>query len=145
MKMKKLLFYIRIAIIIFAVGACSKKDESVDQEYRVMQERLWQFGMEHPDGFTLDLRNWSQPAEGICVSYEETQNSFTYSSLYNVIVHSMQHDGYVGGWRDEDDKYYFDSDKLFPEDSLEPAISFAKRNHQRSIYILSCDSTIWIE
>ena len=85
--------------------------------------------MSHPDGFTLDIRTMTEPTEGIAVSYAETQGSHSREQLPKVIVHALSHDAYVGGWLDtEDSLYYFDSSRLFPEDSLEAAIRFGREN-----------------
>ena len=41
----------------------------------------------------------------------------------------------VGGWFDpEEGKYYFDSSRIFPEDSLAAALAFARANHQHTVY-----------
>ncbi|MBQ2077757.1 MAG: hypothetical protein II471_09645, partial [Bacteroidales bacterium] len=52
-----------------------------------------------------------------------------------VVRHAIRHDGYVGGWLDTADSlYYFDSTRLFPEDSLEDAIKFGLKNRQKAIF-----------
>ena len=62
-----------------------------------------------------------------------------------VVEHSLQHDGYVGGWLNtENGLYYFDSAKLFPEDQLEEALLFGKENGQTSVYILSTGTDVYI-
>ena len=99
---------------------------------------LWAMGQMYPDGFTLDIQTLRQPTEGIMVSYKETQNSFDRKSLPAVLAHAKAHDGYVGGWYNaENGKYYFDSTRLFPEDSLAAAVAFARANGQHTVYITS--------
>jgi hypothetical protein len=98
----------------------------------------------YPDGFTIDLNTLRQPAEGIMVSYKETQNSFDRKSLPAVIKHARAHENLVGGWYNaEEDKYYFDSTRAFPEDSLAAAVAFARANDQHTVYVASKDINIW--
>jgi hypothetical protein len=79
------------------------------------------------------------------VSYAATQNSHSRDQLDFVVEHALQHDGYVGGWLNtENDLYYFDSTKLFPEDQLEEALQFGKENGQTSVYILSTGTDVYI-
>ena len=104
----------------------------------VIADKVWSFAKSHPDGFTLNLRTMTEPKEGIAVSYAATQNSHSRDQLDKVISHALQHDGYVGGWHNQKDGlYYFDSTRLFPEDSLAEAIRFGKENEQSSAFILS--------
>jgi hypothetical protein len=51
----------------------------------------------------------------------------------------------LGGWRDPDGRqYYFESVRLFPEDSLSAAINFGKANHQDAVYRLSTGQEIYL-
>lgn len=106
-------------------------------------DRVWAFAQSHPDGFTLDVRTMTVPSEGIAVSYAATQGCYSRSSLNVVVRHALAHDGYVGGWPDkETGRYYFDSTRLFPSDSLSAALLFGVDNGQHSAYILSSDTEI---
>lgn len=107
------------------VSACSKDDEPSEQnEISAIADKIWDYSLSHPDGFTLDIRTMTEPSEGISVSYA----------------------GYVGGWLNSDDGlYYFDSDKVFPEDQLDEAIKFGKENGQTSVYILSTGTEVNID
>ena len=88
----------------------------------------------------------TEPAVGISVAYAETQNSHSHRQLRKVVRHALKHDGIVGGWFNSDDSlYYFDSTRLFPEDSLIPALRFAKQNGQYAVFILSKGETISVE
>lgn len=108
-------------------------------------DAVWEFSQSHPDGFTLDIRTMTEPTEGIAVSYAATQDSHSRDQLDFVVEHSLQHDGYVGGWLNtESGLYYFDSTKLFPEDQLEEALQFGKENGQTSVYILSTGTDVYI-
>ena len=108
-----------------------------------LADRVWSYRETHPEGFTLEINTWKEPQEGISVAYESTQNHHDRADLRRVVRHACSHSGYVGGWRNaEDSLYYFDSVRLFPEDSLEAAISFGKANHQDAVYRLSTGQEI---
>ena len=108
-----------------------------------LSDRVWSYRETHPEGFTLEINTWKEPREGISVAYESTQNHHDRADLRRVVRHARSHSGYVGGWRNaEDSLYYFDSVRLFPEDSLEAAISFGKANHQDAVYRLSTGQEI---
>ena len=48
------------------------------------------------------------------------------------------HNGFVGGWFDTADSlFYFDSSRIFPEDSLAAAKKFGIENGQIAIFIIS--------
>lgn len=129
------------------LSACSHNDNTTEQrEVTSISDKVWDFSQTHPAGFTLDIRSMSEPAEGIAVSYLETQNSHSRYQLDKVIRHALSHDGYVGGWLNtENGLYYFDSTKLFPETSLKEAIQFGKENGQYSLFILSSSTDIPLE
>ena len=103
-----------------------------------LADNLWTFSTTHPDGFTLDVNTWEEPEEGISVAYSATQGSHDRSDLEFVVNHAKSNGGYVGGWLDtESGRYYFDSVRIFPEDSLEQALDFARQNEQKAVYIIS--------
>lgn len=105
---------------------------------------IYAMGQMYPDGFTLDLNTMRQPTEGLIVSYKATQNSFDRKSIPAVIKHARAHNNLVGGWYNaEEDKYYFDSNRSFPEDSLAAAVQFARDNDQHTVYVASKDINIW--
>ena len=106
-------------------------------------DRVWAIGEKNPDGFTVNVRTMKQPTEGVSVAYAETQNCHSREDLNKVISHSLSHDGYVGGWLESSTGlYYFDSVRLFPEDSLSAAIDFGRQNGQEAIYVLSTGKEI---
>ena len=108
-----------------------------------LADAVWTFSQTHPDGFTLDIRTLTEPTEGISVAYAATQNSHGREALDAVVSHATAHEGFVGGWLDPSDSlYYFDSVRLFPEDSLEAAVNFGKANFQKAIYMLSTGEEI---
>lgn len=135
----KRLFIFFAATIMLAASACNNKNNVPSaNEIEAIADKVWTFSLSHPDGYTLDIRTMTEPTEGIAVSYAATQNSHSREQLPKVVEHALSHDGYIGGWLNSDDGlYYFDSTRLFPEDSLEAAKQFGKDNGQYAIYILS--------
>lgn len=103
-----------------------------------MANQVWTYSVTHPDGFTLDLRSLTEPTEGISVAYAATQGCHSREALDYVVTHAMKHNGFVGGWLDTSDSlYYFDSTRIFPEDSLAAAKKFGIENGQIAIFIIS--------
>lgn len=103
-----------------------------------LADSVWVFSQSRPEGFTIDIRSWKEPREGISVAYQQTQNRHDRKDLDYVVSHAKEHDGFIGGWlNSEDGLYYFDSVRLFPEDSLSAAINFGKANYQDAVYKLS--------
>ena len=137
-----------VAVIALAVGIIVPvvtKEKSDGSEAKIA-EQVWQLSQNRPEGFTVDISTMEEPTEGIAVAYEATQGSHSRESLTTVVTHALAHDGYVGGWLDEESGlYYFDSTKLFPEDKIEEALEFARENGQAAIYIISTEEEIRIE
>ena len=123
-----------ISIVFTACGGSSLAD------------KLWAYGQSHPEGFTLHVPTMGVPAVGIAVSYAATQGCHSKDNLKVVAGHALHHDGYVGGWRDAaSGLYYFDSVRLFPEDSLSAAITFAREEKQRAVYVLSTGTEVRLD
>lgn len=122
-------------------------DQPVQQgRIRNIADKVWAYSQNHPDGFTLDIHTMSEPTDGIAVSYAGTQNSHSRNQLEKVVSHALSHDGYVGGWLNTlNGLYFFDSTRLFPENSLKEAIQFGKDNGQYSAFILSTLTDIPID
>lgn len=126
-------------------ASCSSNEDNATEQSNIttIADKVWAFSQTHPDGFTIDIRTMTEPTEGIAVSYAATQNSHSHDQLDKVVRHALQHEGYVGGWfNSEDNLYYFDSTKLFPENDLKGAIQFGKENGQLSVFILSTYTNI---
>ena len=135
--MKRLLIILAAAMMLEA-SACKNSDNLSVKKVDAIADQVWVFSQSHPDGFTLDIRTMTEPTEGIAVSYAATQGNHSREQLPKVVEHALSHDGYIGGWLSSSDSlYYFDSTRLFPEDSLDAAIQFGKDNGQYAIYILS--------
>ena len=149
LQVKQTLKLLMCAAILTLCGAmtlqaCTNDDSPASQNHAAeIADKVWAFSQSHPDGFTLDIHTMTCPTEGIAVSYAATQDSHSRDQLEYVVSHALQHDGYVGGWLNSDDGlYYFDSTRLFPEDSLAAAIQFGKENGQQSVFILSSSTDI---
>lgn len=101
-------------------------------------ERVWRYSQINLYGFTLNIQTLEPVKFGISVAYIETQNSFGFESLENVIKHSLQHDRTVGGWYNEENGlFYFDSIKVFRNNEINEAIRFAIENKQIAIFDLT--------
>ena len=124
---------------VLLLEACSKNDNHTESDrISAIADKVWAFSQSHPDGFTIDIRTMTEPTEGIAVNYAATQNCHSRNQLDKVVRHALKHEGYVGGWYNtEEGLYYFDSTRLYSEDSLRTAIQFGKDNGQHSIFILS--------
>lgn len=105
---------------------------------KAVADSVWTYSISHPDGFTMNLATMTEPTEGVVVAYAATQGCHSRKQLGRVVRHAIRHDGYVGGWLDTSDSlYYFDSSRLFPEDSLDAAIRFGAKNKQIAVFVLS--------
>ena len=130
-------------LFLLAVSCGTSRHLSGTDTSESVADRIWTYSKTHPDGFTLDIKTMTQPTEGICAAYEFTQSSHSRSDLEAIVTHATSHGGFVGGWLDTSDSlYYFDSVRIFPDDSLQAAINFGKANHQIAIFNLSTGKEI---
>jgi len=141
---KNRLISLLLVLIFKAILSCGTlRQDCLVSADTTLADSLWTYSLAHPEGFTLHLATWIQPQEGIVVAYDATQHCHDRKGLDFVITHAQSHEGYVGGWLElTDSLFYFDSVRVFPEDSLSAAISFGKENHQLAIYKLSTDEEI---
>lgn len=101
-------------------------------------ERVWEYSLKNSEGFTFNLETEKPVKFGIAVAYLETQNSFDKESLERVISHSLEHAKILGGWLNvENNRFYFDSIKIFKNSELDKAIEFAKKEKQIAIFDLT--------
>ncbi len=141
--MDRIVFPKKIAMAMLFVSAllltsCYSGGKLTGDSVRTVSDSLWAYSLRHPDGFTMDITTMTEPAEGVVVAYAATQGCHSRKQLGRVVRHALRHDGYVGGWLDTTDSlYYFDSSRLFPEDSLAAAIRFGIENGQIAVFILS--------
>lgn len=146
--MKSVKHWLAAAILLAAVACGTTRQAPRQQPVTAVRQvtladSIWVFSQTHPDGFTISISTWEMPSEGISVAYSTTQDSHDREGLERVIDHARSHEGYVGGWLDsEDGCYYFDSVRIFPEDSLAQACQFGRENGQIAIYILSSGTEI---
>ena len=142
----KLFFVMALGSSTLAAACTKEHITPIPDSAEAIADRVWTYSQSHPDGFTLNIRTMAEPTEGITVSYAATQHSHFRSQLTSVVRHALQHDGYVGGWLNTDDSlYYFDSSRLFPEDSLPAAIRFGKDNNQHSVFILFTSTNVPVD
>jgi hypothetical protein len=143
MKKNRLISLLLVLIFTTILSCGTLRQDCLVSADTTLADSLWTYSLAHPEGFTLHLATWIQPQEGIVVAYEATQHCHDRKGLDFVITHAQSHEGYVGGWLElTDSLFYFDSVRVFPEDSLSAAISFGKENHQLAIYKLSTDEEI---
>ena len=120
------------------LSSCYSSSKLVGSSVRTVADSVWVYSVQHPNGFTMNIVTMTEPSEGVVVAYAATQGCHSRKQLGKVVRHAIRHDGYVGGWLDTSDSlYYFDSSRLFPEDSLTAAIRFGIENGQIAIFILS--------
>ena len=142
---------IRLFSIVMLCGilltSCFNNREVIKYYYlNDLSNQVWTYSLCHPDGFTIDLNTMTTPTEGIVVAYSATQGCHSREKLNYVISHAMTHDCIVGGWLDVTDRlYYFDSSRIFPEDSLEAAKKFGIENGQIAIFLISEGKEIRLE
>lgn len=123
---------------VMLLTSCYSHRKLVGGSVKTLADSVWTYSIQHPDGFTMNLATMTEPSEGVVVAYAATQGCHSRKQLGKVVRHAIRHDGYVGGWLDTTDSlYYFDSSRLFPEDSLAAAIRFGIENGQIAIFILS--------
>lgn len=136
---KKLLLWAYVTVLCsFLLTACFSGKLITTARVETVSNQVWTYSVSHPDGFTIDLRTMTEPTEGISVAYAATQGCHSREKLNYVINHAMKHNGVVGGWLDTTDSlYYFDSARIFPEDSLEAAKKFGIENGQIAIFLIS--------
>jgi len=103
-----------------------------------LTDSVWEYAQNNPYGFTLNIETMKPVRFGIVVAYKATQNSFGKENLKSVISHALEHDKTVGGWlNDEDDKYYFDSVKVFKNSQQQEAIEMGRENEQIAVFDLT--------
>ena len=120
------------------LSSCFSSKHIATAHNETTADQVWNYSLSHPDGFTIDIRTMTEPTEGISVAYAATQGCHSREALDSVVNHALKHNGFVGGWLDTTDSlYYFDSTRIFPEDSLEAAKKFGVENGQIAIFVIS--------
>lgn len=101
-------------------------------------DRVWEHSLIHPEGFTLSLDTMKPVTRGYAVAYLATQDSFGREGLEQVISHALSHQRVIGGWLNtQNNKYYFDSVRIFPDTEREAAERFAREQEQIAFFDLT--------
>lgn len=89
---------------------------------------------EFPDGFTVKIPSMELVTSGVAVAYKATQNCFSYGGAYFCYQHANFNDGYVGGWKNPDGRFQFDSVRIFTD--LRKAVKWGRKQGQIAIFDL---------
>lgn len=144
--MRRKLTRLFVVITMILLWTNCSTNRVVTRDVKTVADQVWTYSQTHPDGFTLELSTITEPHEGISVAYAATQGCHSRNKLNRVVRHALSNSGYVGGWLDTTDSlYYFDSSRLFPEDSLDAAIRFGIENKQKAIYIISSGTEVRLD
>ena len=111
-----------------------------------IRNSVWTYGTNNPDGFVISIINWLEPQQGICVCYEDYCNCTDYDVLYDIVTQAFVADGYIRGRKDPSSGLMtYDSVKLYSENDMTGALSFARENNQKTVYIISTGTTTSVE
>ena len=94
--------------------------------------------MNNKDGFTVNAANLQPVKSGYAVAVADTQNSFGFSGLANVVKYVSEHKNInaFGGWyNSENNQFYFDATVIV--DDLETAKDLGRYNKQIAIFDLA--------
>ena len=93
--------------------------------------------MANKDGFTVNAATLQPVTTGYAVAVADTQNSFGFSGLANVVKYVSEHPeiNAFGGWYNSDNnQFYFDATVIV--DDLETAKDLGRYNKQIAIFDL---------
>ena len=94
--------------------------------------------MNNKDGFTVNAANLQPVTKGYAVAVADTQNSFGFAGLANVVKYVSEHPevNAFGGWYNSDNNmYYFDATVIV--DDLATAKELGRINKQIAIFDLA--------
>ena len=94
--------------------------------------------MANKDGFTVNAATLQPVTTGYAVAVADTQNSFGFEGLANVVKYVSEHPevNAFGGWHNsENNMYYFDATVIV--DDLETAKDLGRYNKQLAIFDLA--------
>ena len=94
--------------------------------------------MNNKDGFTVNAANLQPVTTGYAVAVADTQNSFGFEGLANVVKYVTEHPeiNAFGGWyNSENNQFYFDATVIV--DDLEAAKDLGRYNKQIAIFDLA--------
>lgn len=107
------------------------------QQIKVMIA-LAAIAMANKEGFTVDAANLQPVTSGYAVAVADTQNSFGFEGLANVVKYVSAHPeiNAFGGWyNSENNMYYFDATVIVND--LEAAKELGRVNKQIAIFDLA--------
>lgn len=93
--------------------------------------------MNNKEGFTVSAANLQPVTTGYAVAVDDTQNSFGFEGLANVVKYVQDHPeiNAFGGWYNSDNNmYYFDATVIV--DDLAAAMELGRINKQIAIFDL---------
>ena len=94
--------------------------------------------MNNKDGFTVNAANLQPVKSGYAVAVSDTQDSFGFAGLANVVKYVSEHPevNAFGGWYNSDNNmYYFDATVIV--DDLATAKDLGRYNNQIAIFDLA--------
>lgn len=99
---------------------------------------LASIAMANKDGYTVNAETLQPVTTGYAVAVVETQNSFGFEGLENVVKYVSEHPevNAFGGWyNSENNRYYFDATVIV--DDLDAAMELGRINNQIAIFDLA--------
>lgn len=110
----------------------------MNQKQRSVFFALWAIAAANKNGFTVNAANLEPVTTGYAVAVADTQNSFGYEGLANVVKYVSDHPeiNAFGGWyNSENNMYYFDATVIVND--LKTAIEIGRVNKQIAIFDLA--------
>lgn len=96
--------------------------------------KLLGIAAEFPDGFTVWIPGMEIVTSGVAVAFKETQNCFGFAGCYHSYQHALFNYGFVGGWKNADGQFQFDSVRMFTD--LRKAVKWGRKQKQYAIFDL---------
>lgn len=110
----------------------------MNQKQRSVFFALLAIAAANKNGFTVNAANLEPVTTGYAVAVADTQNSFGYEGLSNVVKYVSDHPevNAFGGWyNSENNMYYFDATVIVND--LDTAIELGRANKQIAIFDLA--------
>jgi len=106
-------------------------------------DSLEKLAQENPEGFTVYLPSLEFVSSGWVISNKATQNCFGREGLKKVVEFAMKHNRIVGGYRNAEGIFQYDSSIVEPNEQI--AITLMVIHDQDAIYHLETGRLIWRE
>ena len=110
----------------------------MNQKHRKVLLELAATAMANKEGFTVNAANLQPVTTGYAVAVSDTQDSFGFSGLANVVKYVSEHPevNAFGGWyNSENNMYYYDATVIVND--LEAAKELGRINNQIAIFDLA--------